>query len=1418
MSRPDLKELYLRALELEGDERERWLESRCADDPNLYIEVRAMLGSTIGDRRFLSSPTASLRPARRPGSYERGDSVGPYKILEMIGEGSFGAVYLAEQRSPVVRRVALKILRGDVPGHEVEARFEAERQALAMMSHPNIVKILDAGTDPAGRPYFVMDLVVGHHITRHCDELRRTVRARLEMLVQVCEAVAHAHSKGVIHRDIKPGNVLVSTRDGRAHAMVIDFGVAKAMHARLTDKTLATAFHGFIGTPEYMSPEQASGAVDIDTRADVYSLGVLMYELITGVRPFEELDEPNLSLVRVLQVIRDVQPSRPSARLSRLMSGAGSRASRANAAARAADPAAIASARGTEPRHLIGALRGELDWIVMTAIEKDPDRRYQTAHELALDLRRYLDGHPVSAAPPSLRYKILKSYRRHRWASVSAAAAFATLLVFLAVVSALYVRSERARESAQRLATEVERKNAEMALAKDGALEQKERAELERVRADIAAREADRRRVELEKELYFSEMRQAGFAWRERAMERLAGSLEVASPEQRGWEWRLLASHIDGSVISRSSHEEAVTAVAVSPGGELIATASDDYTVSVMNAATGDSYHLLRGHRDAVIGADFTGERSMLVTWSRDGTARLWDAGRGTLERVIHTAEGYTITAGDVSRSARTLALAGADGKIRLIPLAGQEPPEVLDAHLGMVHSVSFSPDGASLLSTGVDATAQIWDLRSRARSLLFTRHDAGVIFGSYTGRGDEVMTSSADHTTYLWDSRSGSMIENLTQTLPHVIAAGFDPGSQRAVFAWNEQVVLFDTRVWRRIGTYFGFRSPVRSVALADGGSRIIAGDARGEIRVWQSGGAQEWFRFNSLRAMRSGVSADETRIVLWQSGSVQMRDLDTGSLLGIFRTPGIDPAQAWLTPDGDQIVVLDRTRGVERFLSGRGVILDPWTGEVRTELLGVDGMSEHFSSAAGYHNAVFSPTGRLVLAPTRTGSSVVAVDWSTGERRYTIQGHRGAINAISFSPDGALVATASVDSSVRLWSAEDGAAAGVIEGHDASPVMGVEFSPAGGAIVTTTLDRVIRVWRTADTNLIGVVRLPEPASGVLAVSEDGGLIVVLTDDHRAQVWNTRTGLMGFEFQTHGAYAMDFLPDASRLIWSDAEGRTVIFDARSDRKREILELARHTPGATGAFYIGSDRFVVSGPEATFVLDARPAQVRTSRLNEIEQTRAAMSARLRSWLNADGPAVEHRRRLAGDRTLDEQQRRAALGIIAESQLEEFQKIEESRRHVYDENAAPEQRLRTLENARVQAARYPDSSAHAFERAVAAYNAGEYEEAIESVMRSNTLALVENGWDRDEAERAEMAHPSYLTYFALANLRLGRADEARSLAKNLRNMIDSEHFQCDCYRYAQRLDAELHADDNKEVPRGGADTPSAPSDDARRGGG
>ena len=571
---PREKALFEQALyAASAAERLAFLHGACGEDAALLARVQALLQAHETAEGFLPEQPAG-QATLGPVNEKPGDRIGRYKLRERIGEGGCGVVYVAEQQEPVRRKVALKVVKLGMDTRKVVARFQAERQALALMDHPNIAQVHDAGATETGRPYFVMELVRGTKITDYCDQQQLSTRERLELFIKVCQAVQHAHQKGVIHRDLKPSKILVTVNDGVPVPKAIDFGIAKATTGRLTDLTVYTDLHQFIGTPAYMSPEQATmTSLDIDTRSDIYSLGVLLYELLTGHTPFDTKELMTLGVDALRRTIREKEPMRPSTRLSTMLEG---------------ELTTTAKHRASAPPELIHLVRGDLNWIVMKCLEKDRARRYETANGLAFDLKRHLNNEPVLARPPSTVYRLQKAWRRHKLAFTAAAVMAGALVVGTGVSSWQAVETSRARKD-----------------------ERKQR---------LAAQAA----------LYVANIIVAQQAWDQNNMGRLRQSLEETQNYlDRGFEWYYLQKQAHLDLETLRGHLEAVLSVAASPDGHRIVTGSGDNTAIVWEGTTGKELLTLKGHRAAINSAAFSPDSQRIITGSDDQTAKVWEAASG---------------------------------------------------------------------------------------------------------------------------------------------------------------------------------------------------------------------------------------------------------------------------------------------------------------------------------------------------------------------------------------------------------------------------------------------------------------------------------------------------------------------------------------------------------------------------------------------------------------------------------------------------------------------------------------------------------------------------------------------------------------------------------------------------------------------
>jgi WD40 repeat protein/tRNA A-37 threonylcarbamoyl transferase component Bud32 len=1120
-------------------ERAGFLDGACGNDLSLRTKVEALLKADAEAGEFLrsaekapqfsASSEATLAETPRD---QVGDMVGRYKLLQQIGEGGFGVVYMAEQREPVKRRVALKIIKLGMDTRQVIARFEAERQALAMMDHPHIARVLDAGSTETGRLYFVMEYIKGVPILEYCDTEKLDIGARLELFTRVCHAIQHAHQKGIIHRDIKPGNVLVTMHDGVPVPKVIDFGIAKATSAELTVKTLFTEHRQMIGTAAYMSPEQAEmSGLDIDTRSDIYALGVLLYELLTGTTPFTHEELMSKGFAEIMRIIREVEPHKPSTRLSSL----GDTGTRTALQRRAVDP-----------KKLSHALRGDLDWIIMKCLEKDRTRRYETANGLAMDIRRYLGGEAVVAAPPSAAYRLRKFVRRHR-VLVTAGSAVAAALLIGVIAFAWQAKVARAqRDSAVQA-----RKTAQDAQAE--AVAQQQKAEAERHRAEVQLTRAE------------------GLVYAGRLMlaqtdfEAGNGGLALhylgeCQRNLRGWEWRYLWTRINakGTLVG---HRGAVSGVAISPDGQRIVTGSEDKTAKVWDATTGQELLTLTGHKGLVLGVAFSPDGQRIVTgggpWGEGkhpGEVKVWDAATG---QFLHDLPGHTYCVWSVAFSPdgqRIVTGAGdwayGPGEVKVWDaVTGQEVFTLTGHELG-VRSVTFSPDGHRIATGSEDHTARVWDAATgrvlhvlehtnAVSSVAFSPDGRRIVTGirewgrpgrkpgeakvwdAVTGQelfvleghtsallsvvfspdGKRIVTASADQTTRVWDAATGQELLVLKGHAGNVRSVTFGPDGKRIVTASNDRTAkVWDAEKGQEVPTLNGHTDFVSSIAFSPDGKRIVTGSGDGTAKVWDTatGRGVLTLEGSTSRAWAVGgiwsvaFSPDGKRIVTGGGDrTAKVWDATTGRVLHVLEHANVVRSVAF-SPDGLRIVTGSGEWGGAEKKPGEVKVWDAATGQ---ELLAL----KHANVVS---TVAFSPDGKRIV--TGGGDRTAKVwDATTGREVLSLQGHTGALHSVAFSPDGKRIITGSQDTTAKVWDAATGQELLTLEGHT-DAVRSVTFIPDGNRIVTGSDDRSAKVWDAGTGQELLALKGHAAAVWSVASGPDGQRIVTgIAGAHAiAKVW----------------------------------------------------------------------------------------------------------------------------------------------------------------------------------------------------------------------------------------------------------------------------------------------------------------------------
>jgi serine/threonine protein kinase/WD40 repeat protein len=1146
------KSVFLAASDLDDPVmRSEYLDRECGSHADLRARVEALLRAN--DAAPIKVPDAATVDSA-DGQPDRQDYADPtarvgallagkYKLIEKIGEGGMGSVFMAQQTEPVKRAVALKVVKAGMDSKAVLARFEAERQAVAMMDHPNIAKVFDAGTTDSGRPFFAMELVKGTPITRYCDDHKLSPRERLELFVPVCQAIQHAHQKGVIHRDIKPSNVLVAMYDDQPVPKVIDFGVAKAAGQSLTDRTLMTGFGALVGTPEYMSPEQASlNNLDIDTRSDVYSLGVMLYELLTGTTPVDRKSLGQAALMEILRIVREEEAPRPSTKLS------------------TSDTLpSVAANRGTEPVKLSKLMKGELDWLVLKALEKDRSRRYESAASFAADVQRYLNGEPVQAVPPSLGYRLSTAYRKNRVAVLTIGAFVAVLLLTTGISIQFGLAAKQA----------------------EGVAEQRQRdAEQNESKAVRAGEQLQAARDELWTSLYASRTALIRPAWEANRYERVRELLAAQMPsggqrDLRGFEWHYLDRQINGDLRSVRVPPNDCNFAPLSPDGTRLlrfTSNGDELLLRSFDTSTGREQFAIRYPSDWGYGAWYSPDGKWIVSTVQEkleprtiydkGNLRRWDAATG-----VEDVKARGIVAG-------IMPLGGPDAMPAIwheMPTektpatykcwVGKEIKTIEQPWPGLSDVVALSPDGILLaVSRPADNNKVFLEMIDTRTGKLQAQHGAPTI----TLRGFELSPRDAAIAFTADSKRLAVAGDNLQvwELMPRRLVVAnnhpaskpvFSPDGTRLAYISGPDAMIVDAATGQVRRVIKGHDGGIESVAFTrDGTVLVTAGnewvkhwDATLDERVPVIPERRDEIR---IRPEFSSPSPDGRFAGRFEDPELKVWGLTENSLVVHKMLPPAQrvlpsaPEHTWLP--GRCIFSPDSRRVAGAHSTSYGDRQDAWICSLRLWDLDAGRQVMAIERAGAMSQWEFSPDGRLLAAVVHPPGEVMVWDTTAGKHRYTVKLPDGISPAIAFSTDGSrmgAVARERGSLAVRFWDPDTG-----VEISSTKISFAVEKSRAvtgyvppaigpHGKRIAAFANGEFSVW-SAESNgrrveLKGAKGL-DPNTSRMAFSPDGTRLATASQRGEIKVWDPETGteLLSLRIPAEIVHHLTFTPDGQKI------------------------------------------------------------------------------------------------------------------------------------------------------------------------------------------------------------------------------------------------------------------------------------------------
>lgn len=1228
--------LFLDALEITSpEEREQFLRRACGDDSALRSRIETLLEEHFADDSLLGRLAVERDAMVGLGvelSEGPGTIVGRYKLLQKIGEGGMGVVYMAEQTAPVVRRVALKIIKLGMDTKQVIARFEAERQALAMMDHPNIAKVLDGGATETGRPYFVMELVQGVPITEFCDKNRLSIQQRLELFIPICQAVQSAHQKGVIHRDIKPSNVLVSLDYGEAAPKVIDFGIAKATNQKLTEKTLFTNYGQMIGTPAYMSPEQAEMSnLDVDTRTDVYSLGALLYELLTGAPPFSSKDLFSVGLLEMQRIIAEEEPVKPSTRVSTME---GERRS------------AIMKCHGVDPAGLGKLCRGDLDWITMKCLEKDRRRRYETANDLVSDLKRHLNSEPVSAAAPSVTYQFRKLYTKHKIV-VRAVAAISTSLIVATVVSGyLAFRMDRLRQDADQLRGE---------------------AEAERNRAKSAEQEALSRSIDLENNLYVSDMLAVGDAVEKEEFSRAEQLLlqhrrEPSGRDLRGFEWRFFWERARGeqlysyqahdgstssnSALRRSVNRSEILQIQIVGKGRQLITYGNDRKLKLWDLA---SKELVREWESRSRFALSPNERFLCFHEPEHGLS-FWDLPANRLIRSGGPTEGNVVYV-EFTYDSRYLVHSSAEyerGRLLKSVTTVEDviSGDVIFAPEGTWSDIAVSPTGPLILTIG--SAGQLSDPSNsepvapniEARFWNYERRE--VVHSPVASHGMGIRFSPSGNYVAISHSEDPGNINAHIDTNIYRVATGekvstllgvdfgawiYDPST--VSFSSGEEYIAAPNRpgsmtigIWaittgERIGSYTGHTSKVSAVAFHPLYDEILMSTSYDQtLQYWR------WKDKQTIKRL-TGQTGSITTLAVGDSGTPVITGGYDGSLFfwpphnttPVNRLPHAPSAVSVpiFSSQGSYLVLGERTAASPRLQ--RYMMVGPGAPppNIRRSVFAAENSQWLWEIPRSEKALGFSPdelflltvtTNKVLYREAQTGSQVRSV--ILDPPLNSIDFERPVLPLLDLSSDASMIATLDAAKTLRLVSLITGEIIATFKTPVTHGTAG--FSPSGEKVFFTSLDPLKSgVW---DHSLNEIVWLEGGnqswISGRAVSTSDEKIVAGRCFDGNVRIWRIATGELIRSIDGAKATGIHFTPDDRTLMLGHSArsitSRKVVTTIRLFNTRTWRQIAELQPPAYSHWVRGR----LMSPDGQNLLsynaDGNIVLIRTPFTEEIEQS------------------------------------------------------------------------------------------------------------------------------------------------------------------------------------------------------------------------